>query len=592
MIRARISKLFGSGTRPWRERVTLSQLLTWTVAIAIIGAILTNGYYALNVLYQNKLVDTWAIMFLELEHEGSILSQRLRDFGKGLDQAAKSDDIVLKVGNDGGLEALQGNVLGVKNLSDFKIANAVDFSTVGQIKVLSDSGQNYLALFNQERKQLILRKTASRHFALHPGRPADQGSLYLITLEGRLLHSNSQEINEINLTDRDLVQRFIKAPIRQGQLEFTDKDGVNLYGFFSEVPDTNLILFSEVTRAAAMAPVRQIVIQFLWVLVGIVVVVILMLQLPLSRIMDPIKELAGIAKLVGNGEFNVKPKLQAFGELSLLSNAFGSMAKGLGERDRRVALLMREQGEKMRLAGEMAIARRIQENLLPSGGLPADSGLALAAVYISASECAGDWYQYAFNPVSRETVFVIADVSGHGAGSSVFTAIIAGLFDQARHRGESRFPLEEFVHHTNATIFRLGKQQWHATMFIARYVAGSGEIDYINAGHPAPFIKRNDAVESLKIRSESVLGLNADASFPSHQVKFEHLDTLLMYTDGLIEAARPDGRMFGRKRVRDMLKHSANNPASALTGAMDIWRSYLAGTSPPDDVCVLLVRAA
>ena len=57
----------------WRERLNLSVVLSFSVGIPILVASLAAGYFALRVLYQNKMLDTWAIMFLELEHQGLVL---------------------------------------------------------------------------------------------------------------------------------------------------------------------------------------------------------------------------------------------------------------------------------------------------------------------------------------------------------------------------------------------------------------------------------------------------------------------------------------------------------------------------------------
>lgn len=601
MIPWRIKRRSPEAKRPWRERFTVGQVMTWTAAVSILTASLVAGYYALTILYHNKLVDTWAIMFLELEHEGTALGDRLSTLGAGLAEAGDSGDAVLRLTSSGHLEAVKGGFEDDLRLSDFNLAGASLPDDLPPLAVLSYGGEAYLAQrlaadAEGDAGRLAFRRIRTGTFALLPARAADQGALYVLTREGRVLYTSDPGITEANVASRPLVRRFISAPIKQGQLELTSAEGEALYGFFTEVAKTNIVLFSEVSKAAAMASVRQVVLRFLAVLAAILVAAAVALQVPLARITGPVRELAQLALSVGQGHFDVSPRLKGFGELSVLASAFSSMAAGLVERDRKVAALMREQAEKARLEGELAIARRIQENLLPSGPLPKEAGLTVAAEYIAAEECAGDWYHYSYDSVKRETVVVIADVSGHGAGSSMFTAMIAGLFEDCRSRDDAPFDMEGFARKTDAVMRRLGRRQWHATMMIARYVAGSDQLDLLVAGHPPPIIKVPGASEAgarpMVFPGSSALGMDVDFNPAQRRVPFPKGSSLLVYTDGLTEAANPRGKMFGRKRAREIFLQGKGEPHEALARLFDGWRGYLDGAAPDDDVCVLVMSAA
>ena len=595
-MRFPIKKLDWTWLDKWRSRLTVSQVLTWVSVVSILTASLVAGYYALNVLYQNKLADTWAIMYLELEHEGTLLVRGLNKASIGLGAADSSGDAKLAVKPNGDVESLSGSLNGRLALKDLGVDSPKSLSGLPPINVLSFGGENYLTKYEQNSAldqlgYLSLRKVESKYFQLKPARPASDGALFLMSREGRLLFTNDTSVTEVNVGRRAIVQQFIKAPIKQGQFEIKSPSGDALYGFFAEVPQTNLVLFSEVKKAAAMAPLRQIVLRFFAVLLGILVVVTIILQLPLAKLTAPMRELAELAVSVGEGNFDVSPKLQGFGEITVLSTAFSSMANGLIERDRRVTALMREQTEKMRLAGELAIAKRIQENLLPAAPLPEECGLALAASYVAAAECAGDWYHYAYNPINNETVMVIADVSGHGAGSSVFTAIIAGVFEEYRSRSDALFDIEGFVAKTNIVMHRLGKRQWHATMMAARYVKGSDNLDVVMAGHPLPFFRTPKGMANVVFPASQALGLDPEFKVVLHKVPFGMGSSLLVFTDGLVEAANPANKMYGRKKIKEQYQRGPDVPHQALEELIDNWKTYLDGTPPNDDVCVIAMKA-
>jgi sigma-B regulation protein RsbU (phosphoserine phosphatase) len=365
-----------------------------------------------------------------------------------------------------------------------------------------------------------------------------------------------------------------------------------IYGFFFEVPTTNLVLFSEVTKASALAPINQVILRFLAVLSLILLVAITLLQFPLARITGPVTELAQLALAVGQGRFDVTLRTKGVGELATLTRAFSTMAAGLVERDQKVALLMEEQAVKARLQGELAIARRIQENLLPLAPLPKAAGVVVASEYISASECAGDWYHYAFDEGKRETTLVVADVSGHGAGSSMFTAMIAALFDQFRCQS-GPFDLAGFAKAANDVIFRLGREQWHATMLVARHVAGDDRLDMLIAGHPPPLIRiEGGEGKAPLIGGSSVLG--GDLEFTPRMVSlaFPAGSSLLIYTDGLAEAVNARRKAFGRGRIRRAFEAANGDPHEVLRRLLDDWRAYLGGQPPNDDVCILVMRSA
>jgi serine phosphatase RsbU (regulator of sigma subunit)/HAMP domain-containing protein len=567
--------------------------MTWINVVSILAASLIAGYYALTVLYQNKLSDTWAIMFLELEHQGTLLADRLGKAASGF-TAVADGDAILRAGKGGMLEVVQGGFASDLTLADFNLEGKELPKSLERHTVLTSGGEAYLARI--DAGQLVLRKLAASTFEVKPAPPASQGFLYLVTREGRLLYASDSAISETNVAGRALVQRFIQAPIKQGQMELTGADGESLYGFFAEVGQSNIVMFSEVRQAVAMAPVRQIVLRFLVVLGMILIGAVIALQLPLSWLTGPVRELARLAMTVGQGRFDVNPSAKGFGELSVLTSAFSSMASGLVERDRKVAGLMHEQTERARLAGELAIARRIQENLLPERSLPLESGLQVASEYIPAAECAGDWYHYAFDEKKRESIVIIADVSGHGAGSSMFTAIIAGLFDEFRCRDGLPFDMAAFAASVNDVMYRLGRQQWHATMMIARYTVGEEALDILVAGHPAPILRKGEQGETGNLKpalpGSSVAGISLEFEPTLRRIPFPKGTSLLMFTDGLTEAMDANSKMFLRRRVRDVVLSGSGDPRETLSQLLGNWRGFLGGEAPRDDVCVIAMRAA
>lgn len=599
MLRWLTDKLRRGGRRPLRERLSLRSIMTWINVVSILAAGLVAGYYALTILYQNKLNDTWAIMYLELETQGRKLAETLVAASTSSKPLVEADSVlVLQPG--GKLVVEQGGFGGRLSLADFNIEDDGLPEDLAPVYLVSYAGESYLlkAAGQSESgaQRLVLRRLPASVLEIRPAPKVSQGALYLLTREGSLAYSSDPGITELNVVKRPLVQRFIETPIKQGQFELDEGAGKGMYGFFAEIPGTNIVMFSEMSRAAALAPVRTIVVRFIGVLLLILGGAVVLLQLPLSRVTNPLRELADLAEDVGRGNFDIKPSQNGLGELATLTSAFSSMATGLVQRDQRLEVLMRENVEKVRLEGELAIARSIQENLLPATKIPKESGLAIAAEYVSAAECAGDWYQYAFDPETRETVIVIVDVSGHGAGASMFTSMIAGLFEYFRSQSSGTFQTAEFTRHVNDLIYKLGRKKWHATMAVVRFMAKDAEVEIMVAGHPAPLVRRREGSDMQMVKlpylATSFLGGEPGFEPVCHRIPFPQGSSLLLYTDGLIEAANGKGKAFSRKRARDSFLAAPLEAGDTLSTLLTDWRSHLAGQAPQDDVCIVAVRAA
>lgn len=603
--------------------MTLSGFVSWLVVLAIVAASGTAGYYALTVLYANKLNDTWAIMFLELERQGNQIAKMLEkhpeaaqgdtyskdDSSTGVSAIWRDADAGFVLSDEKSLRRIKGAFPEKLSAQDFGLG---DLKLSHRWNVLQFSGQEYLGrIIDSRMAALILHipTTPSRQYLalwkidlagwfLGATRTLDRTAVYVITKEGKLVFSNSPEITAVTFAGRPLVQKFIQIPFRQGQLEFkNNQHGEDTFGFFHEVPDTNLVMFAETTKASALGTVRSITGRFLVVFAVILFVALIILQFPLVSLTNPIRSLVRLAGEISRGNFNVVTPQGGFGEIKLLSDSFFTMGQSLALRDQRINSLMREQQEKFRLEGELAIAKRIQDNFLPHEFAPKSaSGIEVSARYVPAAEVAGDWYGYGFDEASGETVVAIADVSGHGTGSAMFTAVIAGLFEDFNQVSRGKFPLEAFTSRLNRTILRLGKGKWDATALIIRHVKGQGTLELINAGHCFPLVmpplEAKKPVSFLNF-SSNPLGLFENFEPTREKLYFPKGSSILLYTDGLTEARSKDEKQYGRRRLRSVCQNSSRlSMESLIENIFEDWKSYAAGGDAPlDDLCLVAARA-
>ncbi len=596
-----------SGKRRFRRpRVTITSLLLGTVLAAILLAGGMAGVYALTVVYKNKLTDTWAILFLELESQGNHLIHTFEQFRGKPGSDDYPPDVILRVNESGTLTKVRGDFPESLGPNDLHLGSA---KLGSKWTILQYAGEHYLAMGSgaagvarwvseqvNSPSYFVLWKVDFVKWLGETVKSPDKNTLYLLTKEGRLIYSNDPEITQNNYIQRKLIQQFVAAPLNQGQLEFESEQG-SAYGFFYEVPNTNVVMFVETLKSVAMAPVTKIAINFSVVLLFLIGGVGLLLQFPLSSLIAPIKELVRLAAEIGDGNFDIQPRMEGFGELKVLTQSFSEMCKNLQSRDVRINSLLIEQQEKFRLANELSIAHSIQDNFLLKSILPDDCGLQIAAEYVPATEVAGDWYGYFYNDATGEAVIAIADVSGHGAGSAMFTAIIAATFEETRARsaGLDAFPMEDFMRRLNRLFMKLGKGTIHATMLMARYRREKNEVEFLNAGHPFPILypppDLGQAAEPVFLRSD-LLGLSLDFFPVAKTVNLPPGASVLMYTDGLIEGS-PDRRLFSEKRlIRIGKDNPPTSPQALVQRVREDWTEHLKGQTALDDLCLLALKAA
>lgn len=587
--------------RSWFASMNISLLLSLGVGLSVLGASLVVGFFAFRLLREHKMTDTWAIMFLELERQGMILSDSL---AASIKLGQRPDAEYIWNSHSHRLELVSGPLprrLQLKDLGMEPEALSVQWP---DLMVIQIDGEKFLAQSRQEsllaRSQMIsLWSLNSKVFSrLLGAKSSRSGNIYIMTREGRVIASTSSSITVANVAGRPLVQQFIRSPLTRGEMEFRASSGEEMFGFFYEIPRSNILLFSEVEKSAVVAAIYKALSQFLMILGGIIATTLLVMQLPLRRVTGPLKEMASLALKLGQGDFSVRTSGSAFGELQILSNAFTTMTENLIARDESIRRLMREHDLKVRMEGELEIARQIQGNLLPDSKISRESGLEVEAIYLPAGECAGDWYSHHYNPKSGESVLVIVDVSGHGAGSSMFTAMIAGLFHQYKERLEDHFPVVEFTQSANKVIGGLGKGAWHATMTIITHRKGSSKIDVLFAGHtPAFYYHGSDKTKASSVgkmlqKGSQPLGLINDFQIVTGQYDFPSGSGLILYTDGLTEAKNRSGKMWGTRSLREaFVAGRYRRTDQNLREILDLWEDFRNGEPLHDDACVVMVRA-
>lgn len=259
----------------------------------------------------------------------------------------------------------------------------------------------------------------------------------------------------------------------------------------------------------------------------------------------------------------------------------------------RNAALTEEAMERRRLEEELTLARSIQVALLTEA-LPELPGWELWAGNVPSQRVSGDFYKV----VERETesgtelVLLLADVSGKGMAASLLTAALeamaAGLLD------EGRSP-DAVCDRLSRLLYRRTPPSKYATGFLGMVEPESGRLRYTSAGHNPALLVRAAAdhpvgVELLASTGQP-LGLLPEAHFAVAEAGLEPGDLLVLYSDGITEAANPEGEEYGLERLRRVcLKHRAQPLEELAQTIEEDLAAFAAGEPFADDRTIVMAR--
>ena len=251
-------------------------------------------------------------------------------------------------------------------------------------------------------------------------------------------------------------------------------------------------------------------------------------------------------------------------------------------------LALAEEGARRReLEKEMAIARQIQLTLLPEQ-LPEIPGYAVFACNDASRAVSGDFYEFQKRDETDEEVIVIADVSGKGMAASLLAASFDALLMGPIEVGHTT---DLICSRVSRRLFMKTPPERYVTAFICALDPKSGRLSYTNAGHNAGLLVRaNGSVQRLEANGMPI-GLFPGVEYERAEVTLEPGDLVMLYTDGITEAANPQGDEFGLDRLQEVVCRYAAEPLVALAVAIETAVEVFAdGTPFGDDRTLVMLR--
>ncbi|MGB3241746.1 MAG: PP2C family protein-serine/threonine phosphatase [Candidatus Omnitrophota bacterium] len=301
---------------------------------------------------------------------------------------------------------------------------------------------------------------------------------------------------------------------------------------------------------------------------------------PLGRLVKGMEE-------IRSGNLNHKINLGTADEWGRLGENFNAMAFDLKDHIRNITEIT---AEKERLNRELEIAAELQQAILPQYTLDVKE-LDMAGVSLPARQVGGDYFDYIDREDGHNIGFVIADATGKGLPSSIFMTNSKSIFKVITTGEESP---AKVIQNTNDQVIKdiTFSSGMFTTMFYGIYDKDKRVFRYCNAGHNPPlFVDKKNSRVSLLSSHGCPVGIMEDQVYGESEINLSEGDTVILYTDGVVEALDKNRQMFGLQRLMKIGLDSVDLSAQEIVEKIKDSVFDFAGTqSQFDDLTLLVFR--
>jgi len=451
----------------------------------------------------------------------------------------------------------------------------------------------------------------------------DKGHAFLIDEKGNVLAREGlsdkqlkwdsfQKENLFEMKDPELKELAAKMIAgKKGIAKFKSKDDVEQYIAYAPVPvaewsvavamPVEFIIESAVntekrineetrkTRKFISRYIREKQITYiavgLLILAGIAVVGIILS----NKITRPILALELEAKKIGDGNLDRRLEINTGDEIQDLAATFNKMTDDL---KLYIKNLQETVIAKERIEADLKVANRIQTSMLPRvfPPFPDRHEFDIFASMQPAKEVGGDFYDFFFIDKNK-FFFCIGDVSGKGVPGALFMAITNTLIRGVAASGAGT---DEILCNVNNILEKNNDDCMFATVFCGILDVETGELQYSNAGHNPPVIRRESKeYEFLNVPNGIVIGpiVQQREKYPVMRLKLKPGDMIFLYTDGVTEAMDKDKALFGERRMLNELNLTKTANLNEIINRINAAILRHAGEEPQfDDITMLVLK--
>ena len=338
------------------------------------------------------------------------------------------------------------------------------------------------------------------------------------------------------------------------------------------------------TEADVRARANRYVLILLLVSLGVVTLGAFVAATLSRRFSANLEKLVDAARAIGRGDFDQQVDIRSGDEVEELAERFVEMQAGL-KRLQQLALQDRE----------LEIAASIQRNLLQRT-LPTLQGTQVFPLQHQANLVGGDWYDVEARGTTLTVV--VGDASGKGIGAALMATVALSALRSERRIGAAP---ARIIERANTILKEATDDDSFTTLVYATLDTSTGEVRWLNMGHPAPYVLSAHGKETdgdgdgsrgyfLEGPRNRVLGWFDDPGATDSVARLEAGDRLVLFTDGFIEAKSTDGEVFGEHRLGAALARLAPLDSDAIGAELVREVETFAAGKLDDDLTILVVE--
>jgi sigma-B regulation protein RsbU (phosphoserine phosphatase) len=248
------------------------------------------------------------------------------------------------------------------------------------------------------------------------------------------------------------------------------------------------------------------------------------------------------------------------------------------------ARLVEARFQQERLERELQLAMEIQQRFQPTAP-PVVMGYEFQGISFPCYEIGGDYYDFIKRDDGR-LVIALGDVSGKGTAAAL---LMSSLHASIHAQTGSHDTLVETISAVNRYLAENIPSNRFVTLFYAELDPDSGAVSFLNAGHNPPLIVHAAGTVEQLASGGLPLGIKADAEYREGRTHLEPGDVLVIYSDGVTEAASPNGEEFGPTRLYEVVSRNVDASAAGIRDRIEsALTKFSQGTQAADDITLVI----
>ena len=420
------------------------------------------------------------------------------------------------------------------------------------------------------------------------------------------------EEQDLRSADSPALAAFVRDALAENtEMRLIDVDGKPCYMAGAPIPNVGWTILCVVPKSLADQPTAAMTAQYdviqgeaqeafsrgmrnsratIIVLIAVVVILAITAAAILSkRIVKPLETMTSRVQALGGDDlqFHMEPVYKTGDEIEVLAESFAMLS---GKTVQYISEVARVTAEKERIGTELALATRIQADMLPNifPAFPERTEFDIYASMDPAKEVGGDFYDFFLIDEDHLCMF-IADVSGKGVPAALF--MMASMIILANNAQMGKTPAQ-ILTDTNASVCATNREEMFVTVWLGILEISTGRLTAANAGHEYPVLKQpGGAFELLKDKHGFVIGGMEGAKYKEYELLLEPGARLFLYTDGVPEATNAENVLFGTDRMLEALNTVPDaSPLEILGSVQHAVDGFVQDAEQFDDLTMLCVE--